>query len=184
VTTSLRSNARHNTAQVKDRGAVRGGGKKPWRQKGTGRARHGSSRSPIWRGGGVTHGPTAERNYFKKINRGMKIKALYTILSQKQRDGEILWVDEVKMAKPATKTAQTTLNTWAKLDGFAPLAYGRGRRALLVLPTAEANVEKSFRNLPAVTTERVSGLNPVDLLTYRYVVMVNPESVLKHYANR
>ena len=90
VVTSMLGNARTPVAHTKIRGEVRGGGKKPWKQKGTGRARHGSTRSPIWVGGGVTHGPRNDKIYARKINRKMKAKALYTILSKKAKDGEIL----------------------------------------------------------------------------------------------
>lgn len=85
VITSMMSNARTPIAHTKTRGEVRGGGKKPWRQKGTGRARHGSTRSPIWVGGGVAHGPRNDKNYARKVNKKMKAKALYTILSQDAR---------------------------------------------------------------------------------------------------
>src|SRR5574343_932022 len=80
VVTSMESTARTNVAHTKNRGDVRGGGKKPWQQKGTGRARHGSTRSPIWVGGGVTHGPRKDKNYERKVNRKMKAKALFTII--------------------------------------------------------------------------------------------------------
>src|SRR5262245_26808838 len=98
VVVSMQANQREGNAHTKGRGEVRGGGKKPWRQKGTGRARHGSIRSPLWRGGGTTHGPSNERNYEKKINKKMKTKALYTVLSQKNRDGEVVLLDQVKFA--------------------------------------------------------------------------------------
>src|SRR3990167_786074 len=83
VVTDMRANAREGNAHTKTRGDVRGGGKKPWRQKGTGQARHGSTRSPIWIGGGVAHGPRNEKDYSRKINKETKKKALYTILSKK-----------------------------------------------------------------------------------------------------
>jgi large subunit ribosomal protein L4 len=91
--TSMLSSARSNTAHTKDRSEVSGGGKKPWKQKGTGRARHGSTRSPIWRSGGATFGPRNERNYDRKVNKKAKAKALATVLSQKLRDNELIFVD-------------------------------------------------------------------------------------------
>src|SRR4051812_16206027 len=91
----MNSNSRTNVAHAKTRGEVRGGGKKPWKQKGTGRARHGSTRSPIWVGGGVAHGPRKDKNFDRKINKKARAKALYTILSRKFKDGEILFVDSV-----------------------------------------------------------------------------------------
>ena len=97
---------------------VRGGGKKPWKQKGTGRARHGSTRSPIWVGGGVAHGPRNDRNYDRKINKKVKTKALFTILSRKFQDGQILFVDSIDMAAPKTKEAK----------GILGLLFGQGFR--------------------------------------------------------
>src|SRR5882672_10916061 len=103
VVTSMHSNARPNVANTKGRGEVRGGGKKPWQQKGTGRARHGSSRSPIWKGGGVTHGPLSEKNYIKKVNKQMRQKALLVTLSRKYKDGEIIFVDSIETKEPKAK---------------------------------------------------------------------------------
>src|SRR3990167_5939340 len=91
VVTSMQANARPSVAHTKSRGEVRGGGKKPWRQKGTGRARHGSSRSPIWKGGGVTHGPRNEKVYTRAIPRNMRAKALFMALSRKLNDNEIIF---------------------------------------------------------------------------------------------
>lgn len=93
VATAMMSNRRAGTAHTKDRSEVSGTGKKPWRQKGTGRARHGSKRSPIWVGGGVAHGPRSDKNYEKKLTKKMKAKALMTLLSRKLKDGQILFVD-------------------------------------------------------------------------------------------
>src|SRR5271168_1781178 len=97
---SMLSTRRTPVAHTKTRGEVRGGGKKPWQQKGTGRARHGSTRSPLWVGGGVTHGPRKDKNYDRKVNRKMKAKALYTLLSKKLRDGEILFMDKISFKEP------------------------------------------------------------------------------------
>src|SRR6185437_11216229 len=105
VVVSMRSNARHSIAHTKDRGEVRGGGRKPWQQKGTGRARHGSSRSPIWKGGGVTHGPRNDKDYSQKINRQARQKALLVALSRKLTDKEIIFVDSLNIEKPRTKDA-------------------------------------------------------------------------------
>src|SRR3989338_14679 len=109
VTTGMQANLRQNRAHTKDRAEVSGGGKKPWKQKGTGQARHGSSRSPIWRHGGITFGPRAERNYSEKINKKMRISALLSVLSQKAKDGEIILVDQLAFAGPKTKDAMNVL---------------------------------------------------------------------------
>src|SRR3989344_788916 len=97
------ANQRPVLASTKDRSEVRGGGRKPWRQKGTGRARHGSTRSPLWKGGGVTFGPTNERNFKLKINKKMARKAFLTALSAKAKDNEILLFDDLKVTSSKTK---------------------------------------------------------------------------------
>src|SRR3989337_4278480 len=91
---SMRSNARRSTAHTKTRGEIRGGGKKPWKQKGTGRARHGSIRSPLWRGGGVTFGPTSDRNFFRKVNRKTKRMGLLTVLTAKAAEGKVIVLED------------------------------------------------------------------------------------------
>ena len=93
VVTTMQANARTPVAHAKMRGEVRGGGKKPWQQKGTGRARHGSTRSPIWRGGGVSHGPRNEKVYARTLPKKMRAKALFMALSRKMKDGELILVD-------------------------------------------------------------------------------------------
>ncbi len=184
VITAMRSNARANTAHAKDRGDVRGGGKKPWRQKGTGRARHGSIRSPIWKGGGVTHGPTNERNYERKINKKMRDKALLTVLSQKLRDGEILFVEGAALSAPKTKEASQRLGKLAEIANRPHLRYARGKRALITTASLEGDMVKGFRNIPSVRVEELRTVSPMDLLTYEYVVIANPKDGFKKLSER
>lgn len=179
VITSMRSNARTNTAHSKGRGEVRGGGRKPWRQKGTGRARHGSIRSPIWRGGGVTHGPSNERNYQKKINQKMKRKAFFTVLSAKRRDGELLLLNKISFAKTKTKEAAKAIFAIAKTAGLPKLSYKKGNRALISLPKASKDIQLSFRNIPSVEVERLSDLSPLDIINYQYLIIAEPEESIK-----
>src|SRR3990167_3847268 len=120
------ANGRKVLAHTKDRSEVRGGGKKPWRQKGLGRARHGSIRSPIWSGGGVTHGPRKEKNYAKKINKKMAKKAFYTVLSAKARDNEIIVLDDLKFAEPKTKLAAEMFSKFEKNKDFQNIKKGNG----------------------------------------------------------
>lgn len=183
VITSMLSNERSNVADAKGRGEVSGGGKKPWRQKGTGRARHGSSRSPIWKGGGATHGPTSERNYKKKINKKVKIKALYVVLSAKLKDGEIVLLNDLKFDSPKAKNAGEVLNKLAG-SGFDKLNYKKGKRALVALPTADEKTKKSFSNIKSTAVEEIRNLNPLTLLNYKYLVLVNPKESLKILESR
>src|SRR3989344_7452635 len=118
VADSLLSTKRKNVAHTKDRGEVRGVGKKPWRQKGTGRARHGSIRSPIWVGGGVTHGPRNEKIFSRKINKKMKAKALYAALSKKFEGNEVLFIDDWSFNKPKTAEAVVSLRGLSKISGM------------------------------------------------------------------
>ncbi len=118
VIVSMRSNDREAIAHTKTRGEVAGGGKKPWKQKGTGRARHGSIRSPLWVGGGVAHGPRNDKNFSRKINKKMKAKALFTLLSQKMRDGEVVFIDSLKFDAPKAKDAKAVLSSLSSIKGF------------------------------------------------------------------
>lgn len=179
VMTSIASNKRAGTANVKGRGEVRGGGRKPWKQKGTGRARHGSTRSPIWVGGGATHGPTPEKNYKKKINRKMKAKALYTVLSKKFKTGGILFVDKLDLASISTKNADGIKHSLAKVAGFDKLGRKTGNIALIALPEKSDNAFKSFRNIPSVYLEDVKNINLLEVLNYKYLIMVDPEKCVK-----
>ncbi|MFT5360045.1 MAG: large subunit ribosomal protein L4 [Candidatus Paceibacteria bacterium] len=172
---SSMSNKRANTADTKDRSEVSGGGKKPWAQKGTGRARHGSRRSPIWIGGGVTHGPTTDRNYKKKINKKMKAKALFTVLSEKMRNGEIIFVDKIDISEMKTKKAQGIMQAFAKELKNERIADGRKPYIHLATDVNDENIVKSFNNLPQVDTDEFRNLNLLQILNHKYVFIVNPE---------
>lgn len=174
VVTGMQSNARTGLAHAKMRGEVAGTGKKPWRQKGTGQARHGSKRSPIWVGGGVSHGPRSDKNYDKKINRKMKTKALFTALSQKFRDGKVLFVDSLDLTAIKTKDAIGALVNLAGVEGFKTINTKKDNNLFLVVPKKSEATAKSFRNISHVTVEEVRNLNPVDVLNYRYLVIANP----------
>ena len=179
VTTAMQANARQNRAHTKDRAEVAGGGKKPWKQKGTGQARHGSTRSPIWRHGGVTFGPRSERDYSEKINRKMRIGALVSVLSRKVKDGEVILVEKFTFAAPKTAIAKGTLAALAKGAGADMLTTKKKNAALLALATYDRNVSKSFHNFGNVMTEEVRNLNPVDILAHKYLVIENPEAAFK-----
>ena len=126
VYVAMAGNQRTPTAHTKNRGEVSGTGKKPWKQKGTGRARHGSRRSPIWVGGGVAHGPRNERDYSRKINKKMKNKALFAVLSRKFKDGEMVFLDNLLFKTPKTKEAKGIVNSLAKVKAISvlPVAVG------------------------------------------------------------
>src|SRR3989338_9231482 len=145
VVTGQRANLRPKVAHVKMRGEVSGGGKKPWRQKGTGRARHGSIRSPIWRGGGVTHGPNKDESYKKKINKKMAQKALFVVLSAKLRDKEIVVLENFDFPKPKTKTAAGIFKTFSQREEFKKITKGNG--ALVALGGSDKNARQSIQNL-------------------------------------
>lgn len=184
VATSMLSNARANTAHTKDRGEVRGGGKKPWQQKGTGQARHGSSRSPIWVGGGITFGPKNLKNYDRKINKKMKNKALSVLLSQKIRDNEIILVDSINFDKPKTTDAKKILSALAKNDEFKTLVTKRKNSAVIGLSGRNTNTEKSFNNFGNMIVEEVRNINPILLLNYKYLVIEGAEKAIADLAAR
>ena len=179
VMVSMMSNERKPIAHTKDRGDVRGGGKKPWRQKGTGRARHGSSRSPIWKGGGVTFGPTNEKNYTKKINKKMRSKALLVVLSQKLKDGEILFIDKLEIKEPKTKIAKTIFESFGKIKGFEKMVTKKKNSAFIVLGDKDENVIKSFRNFSNIKLGELRNLNILNILNNKYLIIENPEEAIK-----
>lgn len=167
VATSYAANRRRGIAHAKTRGEVRGGGKKPWRQKGTGRARHGSIRSPIWKGGGVTHGPRTEKNYEKKINKKMAKKALWTVLSAKARDHEIVVTDGVQFPDAKTRHAAAMFQKFAAREEFRRITKGNG--VLVLLSGTNDTARRALRNLPYAGVLEARNLNAYDALQYRYI---------------
>lgn len=178
VSVSLMSNKRKNVAHTKTRADVRGGGKKPWQQKGTGRARHGSTRSPIWIGGGVTHGPRNDKNFERKVSKKMKTKALYTILSRKWKDGEVLFIDSLAWKEPKTKYAVNTMKTLSEVKGFERL-WSKKNAAVIALGDKNKETERSLKNLSNMEVIEMRNLNPLSLLSHKFVVIENPEVSLK-----
>lgn len=184
VVESMRSNKRAGTADTKDRGEVRGGGKKPWKQKGTGRARHGSSRSPIWVGGGVTHGPLAEKNYKRKVSKKMRAQALFSVLSRKLKDNEIIFVDSLSLSSIKTKDSVAVMKAIAKGSGVKVLASSKKPRVLTALFERNEKTEKSFRNLSQLEMVFLKNLNPLDVLNHQYLLIENPEEAVKFLESR
>jgi large subunit ribosomal protein L4 len=178
VVTSMQDNARTNIAHGRSRGDVRGGGKKPWQQKGTGRARVGSSRSPIWRGGGVTHGPNKNEVFARTIPKKMRTKALVLALSQKMRDGEVVFVNSFGLDTPKTAVAKKALMSLGKIKGMERLASKPKNAALIAFADPTAASVKSFRNLGNVKTVSVRDLNPVSVLGNSYLILENPEAAI------
>jgi large subunit ribosomal protein L4 len=174
VVSAMQANARTPVAHTKDRSDVRGGGRKPWKQKGTGRARHGSTRSPIWRGGGVTHGPINDKDYSQKINKKMRAKALYTVLSEKVRRGQIIFLEELTMKNVKTKDAVAVLTDLSKLTGFARIIGGKKQNTYLTVPAKTDAIKKSFANIPTVEVDEIRNINPNDLMSHRYIIMSAP----------
>lgn len=183
VVISMQANARTPIAHTKGQGEVRGGGRKPHQQKGTGRARAGSSRSPIWRGGGVTHGPRNDKDYSKRINKKMRVKALYTVLSRKFKDNEIIFVDSFAFSAPKTTQAKAVLSALS-VAGFAALTRKKRGAALIAISERNENTQKSFRNIGNIAIEEVRNLNPVNVLGSKYLVLANPAQAFEMLAAR
>ncbi len=167
VMISQQANQRRLIAHTKDRGEVRGGGKKPWAQKGTGHARVGSIRSPIWKGGGVTFGPSKERVFKKKIPKKMRRKALFMVLSGKAKDNLLVLLDKLEIEKTRTKLISEILE---KLPCKAD-------PTLIALPAYDKKIILAARNLSKVRTIQAKELNVLDLLSFRYLLM--PKEAMK-----
>ena len=168
VVCSQMANRRQITAKAKNRAEVRGGGKKPWRQKGTGRARHGSIRSPLWKGGGVTFGPSTERVFCKKIPKQMKRKALFMALSSKAREKTLYVLEDIAAEElaslrsgPRTKVIAEILN---KL-------FPEKDSVLMALPKKDDNLVKSIRNIANAKPVLARDLNALDIFSYKYLLL-------------
>ncbi|TYP50308.1 50S ribosomal protein L4 [Thermosediminibacter litoriperuensis] len=159
VVLSYLANQRVGTAYTKTRAEVRGGGRKPWRQKGTGRARHGSIRSPLWRKGGIVFGPKP-RSFRYTLPKKLKRFALKSALSAKVKDNEIIVLDRLTMETPKTKEMVKVLSN-----------LKAGTKSLIVLDAPDVNVVKSARNIPGVTTTTVNTLNAYDILNHDKLIM-------------
>lgn len=167
VALSQMANRRQKVAKAKDRSEVRGGGRKPWRQKGTGRARHGSIRSPLWRGGGVTFGPRTEKVLKKRIPKKMRRKALFMVLSAKSKENLLLVLESLKIEKAKTKEMAGILN---KLPS-------KTKSVLIALSEKDDNLIRAAGNIPKVETIQAKDLNVLDLLSYKYLLI--PKEAIK-----
>lgn len=171
-------NSRKNLAHAKTRAEVSGGGKKPWRQKGTGRARHGSIRSPIWVGGGKAHGPTKEEIFSKKINKKMKRLAIFSALSKKLKDNEIKFFDSLNISEPKTKII------FSYLKNILNLSKKSKKADVLFIPESEnKNIYKAARNILKTKVLDPKSLNVYDLLNYKniFIDKNSLQTIIKHY---
>lgn len=185
VITSLQTSARHPYAHARTRGEVSGGGKKPWRQKGTGRARHGSTRSPIWVGGGVAHGPRNDKNFDRKVNKKTKDAAIKTILSQKFRDNEIILVDNINFASPKTSDMKNVIDNLSKInDSLSYMSSKKHNNVLFVTNSQDKNLYLSLRNFGNIETQSVNDVNPIVLSKYKYLVFISPDQSITSLKNR
>lgn len=196
VVTAMMANRRQVLAHTKDRGEVRGGGKKPWRQKGTGRARHGSIRSPLWVGGGVTFGPTKERNFKKKINDKMRRKAIFMCLSDRVADKKLILLDEIKLDEIKTKrmveligklrevfygdevdkvdkvnkvnrVVNKSADKKAKIEKTKKL---KPKKILMLVPTKDEKIQRSCKNIPWLKCILASNVNVLDVLAHKFML--------------
>lgn len=184
VLNSQASNRRAGTAHTKDRSEVRGSHKKPWNQKGSGRARHGSAQSPLWKGGGVTFGPRNDKNYKKTIPKGMKVAALFTMLSAKVKEGKVIFVDTLSDTQGKTQQADAIMKNLATIEGFKTLCWKKANNVYMTTQKGDDMTKRSFRNLPYMTLHNMEDLNPLDLANTRYLVITNPEATIEYLASK
>lgn len=155
------ANSRQSTAHTKTRGEVSGGGRKPWRQKGTGKARAGSSRSPIWVGGGITFGPRSDRNYTQSLTKKMRRLALFMALADKSQSEHLIIIKDLTLDKPKTRVMNEILGNLPTKDGSV----------LIVMEESEPTIEVASANLPQVKTIHLSSLNLLDILQHDYLLL-------------
>jgi len=177
--TSMLGSRRNAVAHAKNRGEVSGGGKKPWRQKGTGRARHGSTRSPIWVGGGTTHGPRNDKNYSRKVNKTAASSTLASVLSKKFKDGEILMLNEIKLPEKKTKEAVSVLKAIAGIKGFESISKKKTNALYLSVPSISSDIKRTFRNIGNVDVVETRNINAADILGKKFIAFVAPEESFK-----
>ena len=161
IMVSLSANKRQISAHAKTRGEVSGGGKKPWRQKGTGRSRHGSIRSPLWIGGGITHGPRKDRIFEREVPKKMRRKALFMVLSQKAKDNQLVILDKIELEKGKTKEMAKSLS---KLPC-------NNQATLIALSNYDKKVFLASRNIKKVSIDDARNLNVLDLLNTKYLLL-------------
>jgi len=161
IAVSLQNNQRISKAHTKTKGEVRGGGKKPWKQKGTGRARAGSNRSPLWVGGGITFGPRNNRDYSRKINKRVGVLVFSMVLGKKISDKEVKMVENWDIEKPKTKKLVDALGRIGVLN----------QSVLLVAADKNENLKRAGRNLPNVSIKSAAEINTLDLLTHKLAVV-------------
>jgi large subunit ribosomal protein L4 len=165
VQRSQMANRRKIVAHTKNRGEVAGGGRKPWAQKGTGRARHGSIRSPIWRKGGVVFGPRKEKTFKQKINRKTKLKALFMVLSQKIKDDEILVLDKIELKEYKTKFVAEIFKKLGVLNKSIILSLEK------VAGENQNKIILASRNIKRVKLLPIEDLNALDLLSTKFLIL-------------
>lgn len=175
VAVTQMANRRQSNANAKGRGEVSGGGKKPWKQKGTGRARQGSTRAPQWRHGGVVFGPTSEKVYGGKINKKMRRKALAMVLSAKAANNSLIILESLEIAQPKTKEMWQILENLKKINQN----FETGK-ILIALPGYEKNTILASRNIPGVVTAEAVKMNVLDLLNSKCLLM--PASAIETIA--
>jgi large subunit ribosomal protein L4 len=178
VLLAQRANARDPWAHVKDRSEVAGSGRKPWRQKGTGRARHGMTSSPLWVGGGKAHGPRNDKDYSQKVNKKMKRAALFTVLSKKLKDGEVKVVDTLTTEAPKTKMLAEALRN------MLAMKKGTKRYDVLLVPAgANAIVFRASSNLQKAKAIDATSLNVYDIVNHKNLLLEKDSiaAIEKHY---